>query len=455
MYSEALRNLEEISEEIHRQRLEQRNQAELGVRGAGVGSESPSPPPMRGSEPLSIDGKTIQFTSSCSTGNSQTTVTSSQSVDTVRSSRDIHLPSVIYSSPDKARTRSYRRAIESQQSRRSPESETSQTLDSVDESYRVNIEDEYMCLPGASSSVNNNNGGTDIDDVFQKQPPKDSDKKRKSFTENISHISEGYVGEVSANEAKAKTELKELSPVSSRGVSPVSSTSSEKAKKPAKLQGLILQIGPGSNPLSTQIRSPGRGSLARQNTEPLPHQRPASYPYSHNTPKLITPDESNEVSRREEKMESLKSPDSDISERRLLKAPSMQDFDAASMSEISDSESVTSGTMLDDEQVDFLTMDFSHQRIDSPSVSDRNQWCRMSLPTNLSHLENYIRQLSNERTANNTGLSPSEQTVDEDEKTFTDKSLSLSQKVGSEDSLNKLDENVDNSNIDEEAVTRL
>ncbi|CAL1537820.1 unnamed protein product [Lymnaea stagnalis] len=45
LYSQALRSLEAISDDIHRQRLERRQKLELGVRGAGVGAESPSPPP--------------------------------------------------------------------------------------------------------------------------------------------------------------------------------------------------------------------------------------------------------------------------------------------------------------------------------------------------------------------------------------------------------------------------
>ncbi len=44
-YSEALRKLEAISDEIHRQRHESRLRAEMGTRGAGVGAEAPSPPP--------------------------------------------------------------------------------------------------------------------------------------------------------------------------------------------------------------------------------------------------------------------------------------------------------------------------------------------------------------------------------------------------------------------------
>ena len=44
-YSDALKNLEAISDEIHRQRRESKLRAEMGTRGSGVGAEAPSPPP--------------------------------------------------------------------------------------------------------------------------------------------------------------------------------------------------------------------------------------------------------------------------------------------------------------------------------------------------------------------------------------------------------------------------
>ncbi|CAG5124537.1 unnamed protein product, partial [Candidula unifasciata] len=45
LYSQALRCLEAISDDIHRQRLERRQKLQLGVRAPGVGAEAPSPPP--------------------------------------------------------------------------------------------------------------------------------------------------------------------------------------------------------------------------------------------------------------------------------------------------------------------------------------------------------------------------------------------------------------------------
>ena len=44
-YSDALKNLEAISDEIHRLRRESKLRAEMGTRGSGVGAEAPSPPP--------------------------------------------------------------------------------------------------------------------------------------------------------------------------------------------------------------------------------------------------------------------------------------------------------------------------------------------------------------------------------------------------------------------------
>ena len=45
MYSEALRNLERISDEIHQQRRDAKLRDEMGDRGIGVGEEQPAPPP--------------------------------------------------------------------------------------------------------------------------------------------------------------------------------------------------------------------------------------------------------------------------------------------------------------------------------------------------------------------------------------------------------------------------
>ena len=46
-YSEALRELESISDDIHRKRAESKAREELGVRSSGVGAESPPPPETR------------------------------------------------------------------------------------------------------------------------------------------------------------------------------------------------------------------------------------------------------------------------------------------------------------------------------------------------------------------------------------------------------------------------
>ena len=59
LYSQALRNLEAISDDIHRIRLERRQNRELGERGAGVGAEAPSPPPSwdKGKDEIYMEGE--------------------------------------------------------------------------------------------------------------------------------------------------------------------------------------------------------------------------------------------------------------------------------------------------------------------------------------------------------------------------------------------------------------
>lgn len=64
LYSSALRSLEAISDDIHRQRLERRQQQMLGVRGAGVGAECPFPPPSW-EKSHSIEGSDSVHTGSC------------------------------------------------------------------------------------------------------------------------------------------------------------------------------------------------------------------------------------------------------------------------------------------------------------------------------------------------------------------------------------------------------
>jgi hypothetical protein len=67
----------------------------------------------------------------------------------------------------------------------------------------------------------------------------------------------------------------------------------------------------------------------------------------------------------------------------------------------SDAESIAStGPMLDDDQVGFLTMEFSEDVFNEEEVEaktlDRKDSRRLSLPPTLSYLEKYIRQTSNE-----------------------------------------------------------
>ncbi|KAH3692327.1 hypothetical protein DPMN_194777 [Dreissena polymorpha] len=73
----------------------------------------------------------------------------------------------------------------------------------------------------------------------------------------------------------------------------------------------------------------------------------------------------------------------------------MQDFDEGS---ISDNDSITSGTMLDDDQVEFLTMEFSKQdMLDDEKRSNDLNFRRLSLPPSLSHLKSQLRQFLKKR----------------------------------------------------------
>ena len=352
-YSDALRSLEEISETIHQKRLEMRNQAELGERGAGVGSESPSPPPMRGNNPVSIDGVTSHYASSCNMGSSGTTVTSAQFSTSNPSSQTFQPPSVIYSSPEKARSDSYRRAISA-----SGVDYQSAELDSISEDVSVDVDDEYMSLP---------RGHRDTDSVF---------------IENSDGQTHGGGGDETVKY----------------------SLSNKTKKSSAKLKGLILTpVSAGLDPLQANLRISTKPHVA-QSREPF--VRPNSYPYSHNSSRpsdsnqiqpRFTPLELSSSTKEDRKVKESSAVPSDIptptsSGRRLLKVPSMQDFDESSMS---DTESITSGTMLDDDQVEFLTMDFSKQSFKDVDLnSDIVDYKEVHLPPSLSHLQGYVRRMS-------------------------------------------------------------
>lgn len=330
-YSDALRNLEEISEAIHQRRLEMRNEAELGVRSAGVGSESPSPPPTRGMDHVAIDGQSVHLVSSCNSGDSPTTVNPAQFSVSQDSSHKFLPPSVIYSSPEKARTESYRRAI------------GASVADDINfsEDMSANLDDEYLSLPSGSSPRGN-------DDVF-------------SRSGSSNHYKQGTVCEASHT---------------------MSTSPSERGQKSPKLKGLILTpVGAGLDPLQANLRIQTKPNVAKAQSEV---RRPSSYPYSHNTEQnsRISPLDAKTFSSEVIKQR-VTTPTSEKNGRRLLKVPSMQDCDEGS---ISDTESTTSGTMLDDDQVEFLTMDFSKQKFDDTADETYTKdFRRMSLPEALNY----------------------------------------------------------------------
>ena len=363
-YSDALRNLEEISESIHQKRLEMRNEAELGVRGSGVGSESPSPPPMRGKDHVTIDGQSVHLISSCNNGYSPTTVTEAQFSVSTGASQEFRPPSVIYSSPEKARNESYRRAIEA---RSSPQ----EVLDNISEDMGVNLNDEYLSLPSGSSPQGH-------DDVFSRSG---------NYSNNSQYQGKPY-GLIASQSGKGQKSL--------------------------KLQGLILTpVGAGFDPLQTSLRI-----QTKQNLTNAPLRKPASYPYSHNTDQSsrVTPlyEDSSISSPTESMKQRVVTPSSEKSGRRMLRVPSQQDGDEGS---ISDTESITSGTMLDDDQVEFLTMDFSQQRLkNGAQESDAKEYRRLSLPDALV----YARKVSESREH---GITKRDSNVDLDKSNDCDQTI--------------------------------
>jgi hypothetical protein len=243
-------------------------------------------------------------------------------------------------------------------------------LNDITEDYSVNLDDEYLALPKKLSK--NSSNEDESDDIFDKSKDGAATQDSLSIDTNTSD-----------------------------GSSNLSTSPAGMGKKPStKLKGLILvPVGAGMDPLQANIKITTKPHVARSRTEPI---RPMSYPYTHNTDnknRVVTPTASS--STKEEKKvgmeEEITTPSSEKSFRRLLKVPSVQDFDEGS---ISDTESITSGTMLDDDQVEFLTMDFSKCRLDS--LEERQEihvFRRFSLPPTLSQVETFVRQVSNENEA--------------------------------------------------------
>ncbi|OWF40616.1 uncharacterized protein LOC110463565 isoform X2 [Mizuhopecten yessoensis] len=352
-YSDALKNLELISDDIHLQRQEKRKQQELGVREAGVGSESPSPPPTRDKGMNSAEGQGSSHLSSCQ-GMSRATNTSSHAQHSnFRSHEDIDytLPSVIHHNLDKSRNPSYREAIERR---------ISQTEGGGDDFPAPTFDEEYRALPNSRPTQGQHATHTPM---------------RRSLSRESS-LPKDFTSSLLSSSPSDYADRPDLS----QGQRARSQSSPTGRRR--KLQGgLILKIDAGMDPLTqryqaTEIQPTRRGQRRRLSKDQSKIQRSVEFP-KHNPFGSPT-----EKTWRENSMSN--SP----SRQGSFLAPGNADGE-----DWSDTESIAStGPMLDDDQVELLTLEFSDQAStdDNSPTFKRQEWNRMSLPPRLSHLEQYI-----------------------------------------------------------------
>ncbi|KAL3836519.1 hypothetical protein ACJMK2_021943 [Sinanodonta woodiana] len=396
MYSEALQNLECISDAIHRQRMESKRNLELGVRGAGVGSESPSPPYSREDKLTSIDGSSDKFISSCSANGSQMMVTTT--VSSGNSSQSFYSPSVIYSSPEKARRQSYRDAIERSHSRLS--SELSLDVNNIPEENRIDLDDEYVFLPGDPLGVTKRFSTKRISTRLSEESPTiayvSNTQTPQSNTQTSQSNSLGMAKSVDMPSLVDGTNSVDANQLTG---------SPSGSRKAAKLQGLILKVDTGMDQSQAQM---GRATQATQSVpskpEVEPELRSMPYPPAENFKKH--PDEMSleknnqnvsvkQNTKPRDQASKILSP-TDQRESKSLKVPSRSDLDDGPFS---DNESITSASMLDDDQLVLLTLQFNEQSLNdnnedkASSSVNRNSWNRRSLPPKLSYLEQYIKTL--------------------------------------------------------------
>lgn len=389
MYSEALRNLETISDEIHQQRVDKRKNQELGVRGAGVGSESPSPPPSR-----------EQSEEGCDSAYS----------NSYQKSRDsyLSLPSVIYPSPEKARNQSYRDAIENR-------SEDQCSLSEIDEIPEFTWEEEYMHLPNTYSPRGKIVRGVQRTSLSENEPdktllsssprdgylsssPRDSVHSDKPSSLSSSPRNESQNFHTEELHVAQETRLDTLSAsTSSKEGTPASGSPARNRKK---LQGLILQIDPTMDPLSQSYQTktilPTR--KGQKSSQDRPHSTPdvlSVHSQKSGVPYRRKSNRTNELP--------IQSPGRKISPGypgtdRSLSVPSGAEPESV---DNSDTESIAStGPMLDDDQVELLTLEFSENAsvddITSPII-ERHNWNRMSLPPTLTNIDEFLKRRENEK----------------------------------------------------------
>ena len=357
-------------------------------------------------------------------------------------------PSVVYANPEEARRPSYRRAVEASQ-RDAEEFELPENLDAPE------LDEVYMSLPcaeGRSRSVHevvvesrqrSYSNPAQPSDLKARSPPRAIPSRISSAVQEA--LADGRRHSSAPERSATLTSYTQhaLSEHGSQEGSPVNGSPSS-ARRTHKLQGLILRIDPTMDPLrdfEPRVRSqtappaPSQGNPsvtsppAAAASQPEPHTptpTPTPTQSAPNLPGKKAQDEGESAadskadcsvskpiirsastistagSERSEtefsEVESVSATQSPTKPRsRLLHVPASGEC----VEDSSDTESLAStGPMLDDEQVEFLTMDFSDASISQeredyssatlPSHLTRNSWSRMSLPPRLSYLEGFI-----------------------------------------------------------------
>ncbi|CAG2227053.1 SH3 domain-binding protein 5,SH3 domain-binding protein 5-like,SH3 domain-binding protein 5 homolog [Mytilus edulis] len=387
MYSEALRNLEKISDSIHQQRIEKQQQIELGERGAGVGSETPSPPPVRQKDKSSIDGQNDVSINS-------EEYSSNRPLSGYQPNQ-YSLPSVIHESVERSRNQSYRTAIEHRTS-----------IKEKEEFPVPSLESEYMSLPKTTEYSKNDR---DTISTSVRQRELDRTKRNSAIRGSVS--------------SETGSQEQERSPSRSR--------------KSNKLKGgLILRIDSAMDPLAqiyqTEDIQPTR---KREKSQKSLHRSQAKSGYIQENRSLpITPTQSN----------AFCPPRSSPSHSSLSSALSLPEEDR------SDAESIAStGPMLDDDQVELLTMEFSEEVFDEEEAKskrlERRDSQHLNLPSKLSYLEKYIRQTSHDN-LDKSKLDDTEDSIEDSTVQMTEKLSSINLEEGP---VTTIDKTLTDDSIDE------
>lgn len=294
-YAEALRSLEKISDSIHQQRMLKREEMELGVREAGVGSETPSPPPVRPKDSAAMDGQNVVVTH-----------------------EEESPPRQLY------------------------------------------------------SDSNENQGDTNRASL------------RLSTDISANANSSGYAESASTSRLSYNnTSKKDLEPVAHRRQSVAETIrQSVTSSRPKMKAGLILNVNMIMDPLAQTYQAesiqPTRKHDRKRREKPKIQET--------KTPSLLSPD-------------SAMFPESSIHSSLKTSLSSNLDDDR------SETESIAStGTMLDDDQVEYLTIEFSDMFNSSEDLSKQDESPhQVTLPPKLSYLEKYVPNASSNNTPSQEG----------------------------------------------------